>query len=437
MADNSIALGVQVPDTFKTIGSVMNIANQAQNYQRGGIALEKERQTLQPEIEQKKAESRSAQIKANLDQFKLTGEQTQKARDIATAWTGDSDFINGNAKGMIPKIALGRDNMIESGVPKDVAEVQIAHIQQAAAQDPKSVLPMLKNMIRAGVGASGQGPLLTPSGIEVTNNQQSRVININPLAGPPVGSTIPGTEQQLQVPPTAQTSTPSGQPVFVGPRAAGGGPIVAGPQPGVVPGIEGSVQAINKDWDNTVTAAKSAGTDIGLLQNIKKFAPGAIAGVDADRRAYLTGLSGLMKLKAGEEAKTYTDLLAKNTNMLALAGGDTNLARTMAEGANPNTHMTKEAIQDAANQLIAQRRLALEKQKLLQPIKGLMDKGLVGPDAYNSALAKLNTIDPRVLQLEEMNKEEKAKMMQAMSPQEQEKFIKMVRAAHAIGIGRE
>ena len=200
--------------------------------------------------------------------------------------------------------------------------------------------------------------------------------------------------------------------------------------------IKGTVDAVNKDWESTLASAKSAGTDIGLLQNIKKFAPGAVTGVETDRRAYISGLASLLGMDAGTLAKTSTDLLAKNTNMLALAGGDTNLARTMAEGANPNTHMTKEAITDAANQVIAQRKLALEKQKLLGPVKTMVDRGLATPDTYNAALAKINSIDPRVLQLPDMGAEEKKKLMGAMSPSEQDAFIKMTRGAHALGMGQ-
>jgi hypothetical protein len=75
-------------------------------------------------------------------------------------------------------------------------------------------------------------------------------------------------------------------------------------------------------------------------------------------------------------ARTDTDLLAKNSNMLALAGGNTDLARTLAESANPNTKMTPQAIQAAADQVIAQQKLALAKQKLLQPIKALNDPAM-------------------------------------------------------------
>ena len=200
--------------------------------------------------------------------------------------------------------------------------------------------------------------------------------------------------------------------------------------------IKGTVDAVNRDWESTLASAKTAGTDIGLLQNIKKFAPGAVTGVETDRRAYISGLASLLGMDAGTLAKTSTDLLAKNTNMLSLAGGDTDLARTMAEGANPNTHMTKEAITDAANQLIAQRKLALEKQKLLGPVKTLLDQGIVTPDVYNSALAKFNKIDPRVLQLPDMSDNEVKRMGAAMSPTERKSFGQMTRDAHALGMGK-
>jgi hypothetical protein len=215
-----------------------------------------------------------------------------------------------------------------------------------------------------------------------------------------------------------------------------GAKLQAEPALGQAGAVAGTVDTMNKDWESTQASAKSAGTDIGLLQNIKKFAAGAVTGVESDRRSYISGLASLTGIDAGTLAKTNTDLLAKNTNMLALAGGDTNLARTMAEGANPNTHMTGAAIQDAANQVIAQRKLALEKQKLLGPVKTLVDRGIATPDVYNSALSKINGIDPRVLQLPDMSTDEKKKLMGAMSPSEQDAFIKMTRDAHALGMGQ-
>lgn len=208
------------------------------------------------------------------------------------------------------------------------------------------------------------------------------------------------------------------------------GPVQTSPALGQEGGVLGTVASVNNDWEKTRQSAETAQQDIGVLQNIKKFARGAVTGVGQERRAFLTGLAGLIGMDVAQMEKTNTDLLAKNSNMLALAGGDTNLARTMAEAANPNPHMTPEAIEDAANQVIAQRKLAVAKQKFLAPFKNAND-----PAKYNEALSQFNQVgDARILQLDSMSKDEKQRMKAAMSPRERAEFSEKIRRMHAMGL---
>ena len=456
MPDYNIAMGVQVPDAMKSISGMLNFAGQAQNLARGGVELQKARETLSADIARAKAEAarsgteadvaaRTAQpritsaeqvakqqeIASNLAQFKLTGEYAQRARDIGNQLVSDPDVVNGNVHGIIPKILQARQMMVESGVPPAVAEVNAAHLISAAAADPKNFRQVLLNSIQAGVGAGGQASNIRPNGVGVSNNQQTQVIETNPFSPNPVGTAIPGTTQQLQVPPTATTINAQNQPTYVGPRpASAAAPIPAGPAPGVVTAAEGTADTVNKDWSATAQQASTAAQDIGVLQNIKKYAPGAITGVETDRRSYVTALAGLLGMTPEQMARTDTDLLAKNSNMLVLAGGNTDLARTLAESANPNTKMTPAAIQEAADQIIAQRKLAIAKQRLLQPFKALND-----PAAYTKALAEWNAIaDPRVLQVKDMSSEELGRMKAAMSPSEQADFRKKIVRMKELGI---
>lgn len=362
--------------------------------------------------------------------------------------------------------------------------------------DPKALQGVVMKA-RAQVMPPGtQQVAQTPSGIQVDNGQQSAVVNTNPGAAP-VGSVIPGTAVQKQLPPTTPVfNSEAKQPGYLGPTGAA--PAAAGPSPNVSPAaqqladqqrlrilmderareannpnaterasnlhaldieiadaqrrvgsagpaaksgfvasgpalgtaenVAGTVDAVNKDWQATVESARNASQDIGVLQNIKKFAKGAVMGVEADRRAFMAGMAGLLHIDAGELAKTNTDLLAKNTTMLALAGNDTNLARTMASMMNPNNHMTPEAAEDAANQLVAQRKLALAKQQYLSHFKG-------DPELYTQKLTQFNQIaDPRILQLPDMTLEEKARMKAAMSPTEQREFGRKIREMQSLGL---
>lgn len=223
--------------------------------------------------------------------------------------------------------------------------------------------------------------------------------------------------------PAPQAQQLSAKPAFV----PSGLPI------GAESGVLGTQAQINKHWSDTQGASNNANQDIAVLGTIKQHAAGAATGIGADRQALAAGIAGLLGMDSGEMVKTNTDLLAKNSNMLALAGGDTNAARAMAEAANPNSHMTKEAITQAADQIIAQRKLALARTQFLTPFKAMADQG--HPEMYNNALNQFNSVaDPRVIQFGTMSTAEKTAMKHAMSPSEQAEFRTKLGKARQLGI---
>ena len=186
--------------------------------------------------------------------------------------------------------------------------------------------------------------------------------------------------------------------------------------------------AVKTDWEKTSAAANVAQQNIGVLQNIKKFSGDAKTGFAADRRALASSLGDYLGIPAATLAKTNTDLLAKNANMLALVGGNTDAARALAEAANPNIHMNAEAIRHAADQIIAQNKLAIKKSQYLQ-------SSLKNADEYNHKLVDWNAVaDPRVLQLNDMSPEEKAALRK--SP-EWPQFKAKAQKLHNMGITLE
>lgn len=212
------------------------------------------------------------------------------------------------------------------------------------------------------------------------------------------------------------------------PAPARSGFVASGPPLGTAENIAGTVDAVNKDWNNTLENARTASQDIGVLQNIKQYAPGAAMGVVSERRAFIAGVAGLLGMDAGEIQKTNTDLLAKNASMLALRAGNTDMSRVLGEMSNPNFHMTKESAIDAANQVIAQRKLALVKQKFMGNFKG-------DPEQYTKELADFNKFaDPRILQLPDMSRDEMARMKAAMTPSQQKDFGQKIRKMQAMGL---
>ena len=123
----------------------------------------------------------------------------------------------------------------------------------------------------------------------------------------------------------------------------------------------------------------------------------------------------------------------KNSAMLQLAGGDTNLATTIAGAANPNSHMDESALKQAAYQVIGQKKMDLAGQQLFAPLKTLADHG--SPEAYNQVRQKFDSAaDPRIMQLPYMNPDEVKKMRASMTPQEQKEFRDKITTLHSLGI---
>lgn len=447
MAD-PVALQIKSPDMMHTLGNVMNIATQSQalrkaqatfgadvaqresESRRAGIEAGVSEQTAQPRIEQQRAQTSTAQTHADSEKFHLQGEQAQKTFDSITALLKNPAVEKGDIEGSVNALAEAKDRAVAMGVPRHTAEGIFApFIAKAAHGKPGELQQVLKTVLAQGLPAGGQVQAATPSGPVMGSGQVTQLVNTAPLAG--ATGPVAGTQTQQEVPPTATTVGPGGQAQYVGPRK-GGAPIPAGNPPGLEASAVGSAGTANKDWESTTEAAKTASTDIANLQNIKRFAGSAQTGVGSERRAFVAGLAGLLGMDAGEMSKTKTDLLAKNANMLALAGGDTNLAKTLAESANPNTHMTKEAILEASNQVMSQRRMALAKQDFLRSHKALNN-----PDSYNQALTEWNKVaDPRIFQWPHMDDSEKKDMKGSMTEKEQKEFRKKIERAVDLGIVR-
>lgn len=456
--DNSIALQVQTPDAMKSIGGMLNIANTAQQIKQGNVALQKEQIILgeRKGIQQLFSDpSKFNDADGNPDYNKLINEGMKVAPttfpsmvpQIIQAHKSSIDAKAAlNTLNEQQRTAVGRYVMSLGDDTPEVAKKKldalvnmnpqlkpaVDHAWQYAlapnAGNPTSWKVAALKIGQSTMTPSEQKEAMTPSGPVISSGQTTQQFNTNPMAGPT--GPVAGTRVQQQIPPTAQTVGPNGQPAYVGPQGGGGRQVPAGNPPGLEASATGSAATANKDWESTVESAKTASTDIANLTNIKRFAGSAQTGVGSDRRAFVAGLAGLVGLDYGEMTKTKTDLLAKNANMLALAGGDTNLAKTLAESANPNTHMTKEAILEAANQVMSQRRMALAKQEFLQP-----HKALNSPDSYGKALTEWNKVaDPRIFQWPHMSPEEKRDMKAAMTPKEQQEFRGKVQRAVELGI---
>lgn len=335
-------------------------------------------------------------------------------------------------------------------------------------------VPALQQLVRgmlAKLPDAVQQAYVTPSGVMVNDGQKQVLVNTNPVAAP-IGP-VAATSVQNQLPPTTPTFDPqTNTPGYLGPQDSKSGGfdpshfrpeqleymkksdpiayangmesfmkrgqaaparVMSGPPVGAVAGVEGSQASINDHWKGLNDQASTANRDVALLQNIKQYAPTAATGVTADREALINGIAARLGMTSAELKKTDTDLLAKNSAMLALAGGNTDAARALAEAASPNNKMSVDAIRHAADQIISQKQMAVAQQKFLLPFKALADQG--HPESYQAAKAQFDSAaDPRIFQYPNMSQEEKVKMKNSMSPSEQADFRAKVAKLKELGV---
>lgn len=456
MADYSFISQNQQSPAVQNIRGMVDIASGMQNMQRGRVELDQarmdleERNALRGYLSDPKNYTDES---GNPDWNRMVPEITKLAPKLGpgliTQFANAQRDTNAATEALI-KLDQDKRNVAGQYItslagesPENVLRAMTAFRNANPAVAPAidyfakyHVLPNMMNqkalkdsLLKIGISVSSpQGQETLRTGAYLSTGGENKQISPTAQAAgaePTIPNTLAPSTQRFN--PETNSYEYLGNPPASQPPAAPK-PVQAAPALGTDTTATNLATTTVKDWSEVAGAAKNAAQNIGVLQEIKKYAPGAAKGVIADRRAFISGLAGLLGMDAGELVKTDTDLLAKNSNMLALAGGDTNLAKTMAEVANPNIHMTGPAIVKAANQVIGQQQLAIARQNFLAPF---IDK----PQEYQKKLAEFNSIaDPRILQLPHLSVAEKAEMKNAMTERERKDFSEKIRKMQQLGI---
>jgi len=352
----------------------------------------------------------------------------------------------------------------EMGIPIDQAAQLIQPYLEQARNKPGELRTFLKDKLLATLDAASRVSAMAPTGIAVNTGAGGGTVNTNIFAGMPQGSVIPGTSFVQQLAPGTQLvaaegqfpGVPAGTPYLIGPQGSAGTqgfgagapapapgnrpapagpgaaappiarPFIAGQAPGEPETQKGNAAIANADWQATSTDAGVAQQRIGTLQKIRQLAPDAFTGVGGARKELIAGLANAIGISAFEAEKTATDELRKNANLLALAGGNTDAARALAEMANPNTKMNAQAIKEVVNQLIGIESMKAAKARYLGQYRNT-------PDNYIQQLANFNDIaDSRLFQ--EMNREEVAKLKASLSETELAELSRKIRVAKIMGV---
>lgn len=252
---------------------------------------------------------------------------------------------------------------------------------------------------------------------------------------PAVGGMLPRIQMGTQpladigLPPTTQVVTPTGETRLLGPASQrGGAPLTTGLGPAQTALLTAGGATISSDLATTVKEGGEAPGRIAIFQNIKKFAPDSFTGVGGQRKELAAGILNAIGIPAYEQEKVSTEELAKNSALLALAGGNTDAARALAEVATPNKKLNEKAILAIADQMIGIENMKVAKAQYLTPVQN---------DATQYGQRKLQfdqIADPRIFQ--EMTAQDVAKLKASMSPAEQAELTRKIRLARQMGIIR-
>lgn len=285
--------------------------------------------------------------------------------------------------------------------------------QQRAEFAPKVSLTNtgseLKETLTTPMSPTGQAPSIRMTGaaepLTIGPGQQQIATEGNPY-GLPVGTAY--------IPPSPATRQQA--------------PMVTGLAPQIASTLGANTTVANEDWQRTYNEAKEAQPRIAIFQNIKKLAPEAFTGVGGERKKLAAGILNAAGIDAYTAENTATDELAKNTRLLALAGGNTDAARALAEIANPSNKMTLAAIKEVSDQMIGAERLREKRAEYLGQFRN-------DPLKYQEKAQLFNQVaDPRIFQ--EMTPEQVAKLKASMSKKDIEEMTKKIQTAKMLGILR-
>jgi hypothetical protein len=287
---------------------------------------------------------------------------------------------------------------------------------------------------------AGAQTLLSPAQQQTAFTQQAGTLSTGAqifptVTTPSVGGMLPriqmGTQPlaDVELPPTTQVITPTGETRLLGPASQrGGAPLTTGLGPAQTALLGATGATISSDLATTVKEGGEAPGRIAIFQNIKKFAPDSFTGVGGQRKELAAGILNAIGIPAYEQEKVNTEELAKNSALLALAGGNTDAARALAEIATPNKKLNEKAILAIADQMIGIENMKVAKANYLTPVQN---------DATQYGQRKLQfdqIADPRIFQ--EMTAQDVAKLKASMSAAEQAELTRKIRLARQMGIIR-
>jgi hypothetical protein len=232
------------------------------------------------------------------------------------------------------------------------------------------------------------------------NDTQAYIKDVSQRLGIPANQKIdltnPLQRQALSTAIALHENGPSG--VFGRGQAAPAASAPMGAQVNAEKGAGNLQDELSKKFTTLSAANSEAQNTTSYLQNIKDLAARAAVGPQSDRLNYVNGLLSLAGSEKATDAVTANDLLNKYsgqiTARLSANGMGTDAARSILQSAYPSAHMNKDAINEAADNLIGAQQMTQAKARLLTPLANARN-----PTDYNNAEMKFDqNADPRIFQ---------------------------------------
>jgi len=322
----------------------------------------------------------------------------------------------------------GEEQAAAMGIPKDKADQLLQPYLEQATTNPAGIRQFLKDKLLSTLDQGSRLTAMQPSGQGVNTGAGGYTVQTGQFGPYVPGQILPGTAFEQQVPPTQGVVNPqTGATELLGTLSQRKNqPIVTGLGPAQTSLLGAGGTTIASDFTNTVKEAAEAPSRIAIFQNIKKFAPEAFTGVGGQRKELAAGILNAIGISAFEAEKVSTEELAKNSALLALAGGNTDAARALAEVATPNKKLNEKAILGIADQMIGIDNMKVAKANYLTPVKD-------DATQYSQRQLQFNQIaDPRIFQ--EMTAQDVAKLKASMSDAQQAELTRKIRLARQLGI---
>lgn len=347
-----VALQLKPQNGLTSLGDVLGIA-------QGITKLQRDRETLESDIAQRKAESRRSQTEAEYaartleprveqqqaatdtaktgaasSQWRLDSDQAAKAYQLAGGLLTDQSVINGDGAGSMKALMGIEEQMRAHKIPEDKIRAQMAPLYLTATHQPDKLQDMVKQIVQSGVAPSGQFGQVTPAYASPQGTQQ---VQINPA--------VPGAKPAPQVIPpavpiTGQETTKQdalGNP-YVETRDPATGAIGAKPAPGsamppllqLPPGESAdTAKPLMALRQQTNQAAASVPESHFNNEQIVKYAKAGFTGTLSEK---LRKAAGIVGTDAAADTAQLQHFLALETARSAGAmGANTDAARGIAE----------------------------------------------------------------------------------------------------------